>query len=339
MNLIRPILALAVIAGAILFSGKFAEHHHNESVFQQLYLHLMPARMVQHVEDAGEDHGAAPAQAQEGHSEAGHAAAHATPALFAVPLPGVLGIFDYAAYTDHDEATHPELFLTNLQVFQLAAVLLIFILLGGIPTYLRTGKGDWLTRVFTGFAMYIRDEMVVPVMGRETGGKYLPYFLSVFFFILFMNLMGLVPGSATATASIFITGALAVVTFLSMVICGMVVQGPLEFWKSLVPHVPAALWPLMFIVELIGLIVKPFALMIRLFANMTGGHMVVLSFMGLIFFFGQSMGDSMGYAASPVAIAFAVFIMIIEAFVALLQAYIFTQLSIIFVNASIHPEH
>jgi F-type H+-transporting ATPase subunit a len=325
VNLLRPLLALAVIAGAILFSGKFSEHHSNENVFTQLYLHLMPSRLVQ---PGATEHGA------EQHGE--HAAAES---LLAIPLPGVLGVFDWHAYGDGDESTHPELFLTNLQVFQLAAVLLMFILLGGIPGYLRTGRGDWLTRVFTGFAMYIRDEMVVPVMGRETSNKYLPYFLSVFFFILFMNLMGLVPGSATATASIFVTGALAMITFLSMIVCGMVVQGPLQFWRNLVPHVPLALWPLMFLVEVVGLAVKPFALMIRLFANMTGGHMVVLSFMGLIFYFAQSLGDTMGYAAAPLAIAFAAFIMIIEGFVALLQAYIFTQLSILFVNASIHPEH
>jgi F-type H+-transporting ATPase subunit a len=106
-----------------------------------------------------------------------------------------------------------------------------------------------------------------------------------------------------------------------------------------VPHVPLALWPLMFVVELVGLLVKPFALMIRLFANMSGGHMVVLSFMGLIFFFAGKWGAGGGYGAVPVGVGFAVFIMIIEAFVALLQAYIFTQLSILFVQASVHPEH
>ena len=112
----------------------------------------------------------------------------------------------------------------------------------------------------------------------------------------------------------------------------------IAFWKHLVPHVPPLLWPLMFVVELVGLIVKPVALMIRLFANMTGGHLVVLSFMGLIFFF-ATMSPVVGYASAPIAVGFAVFIMIIESFVALLQAYIFTLLSIIFVSASIHPEH
>jgi F-type H+-transporting ATPase subunit a len=118
----------------------------------------------------------------------------------------------------------------------------------------------------------------------------------------------------------------------------MVVQGPIAFWKHLVPHVPLALWPLMFAVELVGLIVKPIALMIRLFANMTGGHLAVLSLMGLVFFFG-GMSPTVGWASSPVAVGLAVFIMIIESFVALLQAYIFTTLSIIFVQASLHPEH
>jgi F-type H+-transporting ATPase subunit a len=138
-----------------------------------------------------------------------------------------------------------------------------------------------------------------------------------------------------------VTAALATITLVSMIGFGMVVQGPLAFWKNLVPHVPLALWPLMFIVELVGLLVKPFALMVRLFANMTGGHMVVLSFMGLLFFLGSPdmWGTVGGWGATPLSIGFAVFIMIIEVFVAMLQAYIFTQLSIIFVNASIHPAH
>jgi len=223
-------------------------------------------------------------------------------------------------------------------VFQVAAVLLIGVCFLGVPRHLRTGRGDAGARLFAGFAAWIRDEMVVPVMGKEAGSRLLPLFLSVFFFILFMNLLGLVPGGATATASIFVTAALALITFATMLIGGMTAQGPVAFWKHLVPHVPAALWPLMFAVEIVGLLVKPIALMIRLFANMTGGHLAVLSLMGLIFFFG-AMSPAIGWASSPVAVGLSVFIMIIESFVALLQAYIFTMLSIIFVQASVHPEH
>jgi F-type H+-transporting ATPase subunit a len=113
----------------------------------------------------------------------------------------------------------------------------------------------------------------------------------------------------------------------------------------LVPHVPAAIWPLMFLVEVVGVLVKPFALMIRLFANMTGGHLVVLSFMGLLFLVaGKATGAVEGnpagaWAASPLVVGFAVFIMIVESFVALLQAYVFTMLSLLFIQSSLHPEH
>ena len=187
---------------------------------------------------------------------------------------------------------------------------------------------------------WIRDEMVYPNMEKEHGDRLLPLFLSLFFFIAGMNCLGLIPGGATATASIYVTAGLAFITFAMMIGGGMLVQGPLKFWKNLIPHgLPAWLVPLMFVVEIIGLLVKPFALTIRLFANLTGGHLVVLSFMALIFYFGTSMGTAAGIGSAPVWVGLAVFIMIIEAFVALLQAYIFTLLSIIFVGMCLHPEH
>jgi F-type H+-transporting ATPase subunit a len=312
---LRLFLVLSIIGAAIGVTLHYGEHH-DGGIFQTLYMHLMPQKLVRHgpAEHGTEEHATAE------HGVGDHAEA---PALLAIPL----GI-----------APHGELVLTNLQVFQVAAVLLIFVCFMGVPAHLRTGKGDVGARMFAGFASWIRDEMVVPVMGKQVGSRLLPLFLSIFFFILFMNVLGLVPGAATPTASIFVTGALALITFVAMIVGGMVVQGPIAFWKHLVPHVPAALWPLMFAVEIVGLFVKPIALMIRLFANMTGGHLAVLSLMGLIFFFG-SMSPVVGWASSPVAVGLAVFIMIIESFVALLQAYIFTTLSIIFVQASIHPEH
>lgn len=313
----RAVLILALVIGAAAINYVYSTHHEG-GIFQTLYMHLMPSPLV-HPVPHGEEHGAA--------------SAHAGEPLLKVPLPESMSAFDMAR-----DGHGAYLVATNLQLFQVVAVLLIFICFLGVPNHLRTGKGDAISRMFAGFAQWIRDEMVVPVMGKESGQKLLPLFLTLFFFIMFMNLLGLVPGAATATASLFVTGALALITFGTMVIGGMVVQGPIAFWKHLVPHVPLALWPLMFAVELVGLMVKPLALMIRLFANMTGGHLAVLSLMGLVFFFG-SMNPTVGWASSPVAVGLAVFIMIIESFVALLQAYIFTTLSIIFVQAALHPEH
>ena len=317
--------ALAIAAVVILtcfVSVTWSAHHPatNDRAFDALYRHLEPAPLVK---ASGE------------HAGEGHADDHAVEPLLEIPLPASLAVFDW----NQDAADGAAIVFTNLQLFQIASVLVVLLAFSGVPRYLRTGKGDAVTRLMAGFCLWVRDEMVVPVMGKELGHRFLPFFLSIFFFILFMNLMGLVPGAATPTASIFVTAALALITLLSMIGCGMVAQGPLAFWRNLVPHVPWWLWPLMFLVELLGLFVKPFALMIRLFANMTGGHLVVLSFVGLIFFFAGTEFSAAGYGIAPVAVAFAVFIMIIEAFVALLQAYIFAQLSIIFVGASIHPEH
>lgn len=354
---LRALLMAAVVAFTCFLSFNFSEHHEgtNEKAFELLYMHVLPAPLVSHGDhgahgdghslpgrgehsddhghdDHGDDHGAA------GHSSGGHGAGGhgAVDALVAIPLPGFLSVLD----GDRDPSNGAQLVLMNLQLFQIAAVILIFIAFSGVPAHLRgIGRGDVVTRTLAGFCMYIRDEMAVPVMGRETADRFMPLFFSLFFFIAFANLMGLVPGSATATASIYVTAGLALITFGTMIGAGMAIQGPGAFWKNLVPHVPGWLWPLMFVVEVLGLLVKPAALMIRLFANLTGGHLVVLSFMGLIFFFAGNEKSATGFGVAPIAVAFAAFIMIIEAFVALLQAYIFTQLSILFVGASVHPEH
>ncbi|MEW6074375.1 MAG: F0F1 ATP synthase subunit A [Planctomycetota bacterium] len=320
----RWIVALGIVIASCFVVKAYSPHHEGANVFETLYYHLIPAPLVKPA--------AAPGAGEHGE--------HGEPEpLLEIPLPAALAFLDYRGHMPAGEG--PKTVLFNLQVFQVAAILLGIWCFLGVPRYLRTGRGDQMSRMFAGWAMWIRDEMVYPVMGKKMGRRFLPYFLCVFFFIMFMNVMGLVPFSVTATASIFVTGALALTTLVAILACGMIAQGPIAFWKNLVPHVPLVLWPLMFFVEVLGLLVKPFALMIRLFANMNGGHMVVLSFMGLIFYLArpEMWGVAGGWGAVPIGIGFAVFIMIIEAFVALLQAYIFTQLSIIFVNASIHPEH
>jgi F-type H+-transporting ATPase subunit a len=311
-------LRLLLIALCILVPAWVGHHFVQEheidpaNPFLPLFEHLMPAPLVSN-----------PATA---HAQGPHY-------LLEIDLPGP------AAFDADPLRAGTQIVFTNLQLFQISAVLLLFACFSGVPGYLRTGKGDYVSRLFAGFALWLRDDVVYPAMGKQMGRRFLPYFLALFFFILFMNLLGLVPGAATATASVFVTGGLALFTLLVMLFGGMIVQGPGRYWKTLVPHVPWWIWPLMFFVELVGILVKPFALMIRLFANMTGGHMVVLSFMGLLFLMAGMAGHGAAYAASPVIVGFAVFIMIIEAFVALLQAYVFTMLSVLFIQASIHPEH
>lgn len=228
----------------------------------------------------------------------------------------------------------------NIQFFQILAVLLILVVFRSAATAVQTNSGSFVGRVVAGWAAFVKDEMARPFMQEEHARRLLPLFLSIFSFIMLMNLLGLVPFGATATASVWTNAALATISFGCMIIGGMLVQGPFTFWRNLIPHgVALPLVPLLFVVELMGLLVKPIALTIRLFANMTGGHLVLLAFMGLIFYFGTNMGPAAGFAILPLGFGMSVFMMIIESFVALIQAYIFTLLSIIFVGMCLHPEH
>jgi F-type H+-transporting ATPase subunit a len=351
--MLRTLLIVLLVAVPCVVQSKTIPHHTNENVFIQLFSHVMPAWLMHpdslHHDDGGHgDEGHGDEAASHGAEEEPLLVAHGATGdhgvgehyLFSIPLPAFLtGFAANQAELAADPHATPLLVPTNLQLFQIAAVLILLVAFSGVPRYLRTGRGDYPSRLLAGFCMWIRDEMVYAQMGKETGRKFLPFFLTMFFFVAFMNLFGLIPGSATPTASVFVTAGMALITLAAMLICGMVVQGPVAFWKNLVPHVPVFLWPLMFAIEIISLLVKPFALTVRLFANMTGGHLVLLSLMGLIFFFGGKFGAGVGYGASPGLLVLAVFIMIIESFVALMQAYIFTQLSIIFVQNSIHPDH
>jgi F-type H+-transporting ATPase subunit a len=179
--------------------------------------------------------------------------------------------------------------------------------------------------------VFLRDEVVIPSMGKA-GYQYLPFFFTLFFFILTCNLLGLVPFMSTATGSISITAGLALITFVMIQVLGVKNNGLFGYFKGLVPQgVPFFVLPIMIVVELLGLLTKPFALCIRLFANMTAGHVVILALIGLIF--------SLGYGATPISIGFALFIYVLEIMIALLQAYIFTMLSAIFIGMAVHQEH
>lgn len=180
------------------------------------------------------------------------------------------------------------------------------------------------------FVVFVRDEIVLPNTGEE-GKPYLPYFLTLFFFILTVNLLGMIPGTATATGNISVTATLAICTFFLINIAGIREHGFVHHIHNFIPHgLPGWLVPLMLPLELVGLLTKCFALTIRLFANMIAGHIVILAFLSLIFLFNSVF-------IAPASIAAAVGLGLLEVFVAFLQAYIFTLLTSIFVGASLHP--
>lgn len=180
--------------------------------------------------------------------------------------------------------------------------------------------------------VFIRDEVAVPVLGHEAK-KYLPILLTFFFFIATANLIGLFPFGATATGNINVTAALALTSFGMMLAGGMGHNGVFGYFRGLVPKgLPVVLAPLMFVIEIIGMLTKPFALAVRLFANMLSGGLVIGAFYALII-------GLHTFVIAPVSLAFLLFMTLLKIFVCLLQAYIFTMLSAFFLNMAVHQDH
>jgi len=203
----------------------------------------------------------------------------------------------------------------------------------------RGGKGGLLRGAIETIVIYLKDEIVLPNLGEE-GWKYLHYFCTLFFFILFCNLLGLIPFSATATGNISVTAALALTTFFMIHATGVAEQGFGHYVRSIVPAgLPLWLIPPMYAVEFIGFLTKCFALSIRLFMNMIAGHIVILAFFALIVIFG-AMNPWVGLVVTaPFSVALVLFILMLEIFVSFLQAYIFTFLTALFIGAAVHPQH
>lgn len=201
------------------------------------------------------------------------------------------------------------------------------------------GLQSWLEPL----VVYVRDDIAKPSIGKEKYEKYLPYLLTVFFFIFVNNVLGLVPlfpGGANLTGNIAVTGMLALFTF---VITSF--SGSRDYWVHLVnaPGIPWWLkfpFPLMPIVEILGIFLKPFVLAIRLFANITAGHIVALAFYCLIFIFAEKSIFA-GYGVSIVTISFTVFMSLLELLVAFIQAYVFTLLSALYFGMALerHEAH
>jgi len=286
-----------------------------------------------------------PAAAQ----EPGHAAEPVGPAQIIMPhitdskeieYPCVKNIREWAC-----EATLPtwnvqiggktvDLGLTKHVVFLiLAALVTLALLLGVASSHKRRSREVGHPKGFAAgieaVILYLRNEIYLPVLGGHGGEKYVPFCLTLFFFIVFCNLFGLVPWGSTPTGNIAVTATLAAITFVVIEVAGMRALGKgyistIIYW----PHEGGVLMKAMTIimtpVEIVGKFTKPFALTIRLFANMIAGHVIILALIGLIFMF--------GFKIFLAPLAMALFIMLLEILVAFIQAFIFSLLAAVFIG-------
>jgi F-type H+-transporting ATPase subunit a len=222
----------------------------------------------------------------------------------------------------------------NIAAMMVASLILIWLFVSMARSYARQGVAapGGLQGFLEPVVLFVRDDIALPNIGEHKYEKFMPYLLTVFFFILINNLMGLipiVPGGANVTGNIAVTLVLALFTFFITQI-----NGTPAYWGHIfnTPGVPFWLKPIMIAVEVIGMISKPFALMIRLFANITAGHIIVLSLVSLIFIFKSLL-------VAPVSIIFVLFMDCLELLVAFLQAYVFTLLSALFIGLAVQEHH
>jgi len=259
---------------------------------------------------------------------------------------------DDAHFTGTLEAEKTYLFDTNFYDISISKnvcslFISIFILCWMFLSVAKTYKRnpDKAPRGFQGMIemviLFVRDEIAIPLIGAHKYQKYLPYLLTLFFFILINNLLGLIPifpGGANVTGNITITMILALITFFIVTF-----SSNKNYWTHIF-NPPGVPWwlkipiPLMPFIELVGMITKPFVLMIRLFANIVAGHIIILGFLGLIFIFG-AMAPVWGFVASPISIFFYLFMGTIELLVAFIQAFIFTLLTALYIGMAIEEQH
>ena len=228
----------------------------------------------------------------------------------------------------------------------IAAALCCLVLVGAALSHRKhshaTGHPKGFAAGIEAMVLYLRDEVALRNLGHH-GDRFVPFVLSLFFFILFANLLGLIPFGSTATGNISVTATLALITFIVVEIAGMRAQGAgylntVFYWnKDLALPLRVLLFLIMTPVEILGKFTKPFALAIRLFANMTAGHIVVLALIGLFFGFVAQGGVLAAAGVAPLLMAVA--IMLLELFVAFLQAFIFSLLASVFIGQIREAHH
>lgn len=224
----------------------------------------------------------------------------------------------------------------NVVQMLIALTILVVLMIGVANKYKKNGAKvapSGFQNAVEPVITFVRDEVGKPNLGHAYE-KYMPYLLTVFFFILINNLLGLIPGSANVTGNIAFTIVLGVISFLVILF-----STNKHFWAHIFnPPVPGFVKPILVPVEFLGIFTKPFALIVRLFANMVAGHIVITCFVMLIFIFG-AMSKVAGWGFAPVSLAFTIFIYLIEILVAFIQAFIFTNLTAVFIGQSREGAH
>jgi F-type H+-transporting ATPase subunit a len=251
----------------------------------------------------------------------------------------------------------------------IVAGLVLVIVTAAVRRYLRQDRlvPSGFMNALEFFVEYVRDEIVAPNVGKKWVNTWTPLMLTLFFFILASNLIGLIPifevvhlvnhyvlhgapdgflsqvthGGATTTGNFNVTAGLAIVTFFAIIIAGTKAHGFIKHWKNLVPHGvnPIVTWLLLIPIEIIGMFVRPFALTMRLAANMTGGHIAILAILSFVFIFAQQFSPAAGLGVGVFSLVTAVAISVLEVIVVFVQAYVFTLLTAVFIGMAIHAHH
>jgi len=250
------------------------------------------------------------------------------PGLGRIDLPNPLGL--------------PSTQITRFMVMELAAAVLIAAVVIPLARHVarnRVSRGPFMN-AFEAIVVFLRDGVARPAIGGHGADRFLPFLWTIFFFILFNNLLGMVPGGASATGNINVTAVLALMTLGAVVAAGTREMGAVGFWVGIVPHLDVPLilkpplWALMFIIEVAGLLIRHVVLSVRLFANMMAGHIVLAVILGFIL---AAWETNFFYLVMPASVLGVVALSLLELFVAFLQAYIFTFLAALFIGSAVHP--
>ena len=274
---------------------------------------------------------------------------------------------------DHPLIHLPKVFGIDLSITKhvlmlwLVAAFLFVVVTTVVRRYLREDRQvpSGLMNVIELVLEFVRDTIVQPNVGAKWTKTYTPLLLTFFLFILLANLIGLVPifdvlslinravnvspdsfmgrvvhGGTTATGNFNVTAALATITFFAIIVAGARAHGFVQHWKNMIPHgLPWPIYIILIPIEIMGMFVRPFALTMRLAANMTGGHIALLAVMSMVFIFNQLAGAAAGMGAGIVGLPVTVGISALEIIVILVQAYVFTLLSAVFIGMAIHAHH